>query len=65
MESLERKFAHWLKLALPRITAPAARKPATSGESRRVTLSFSASAPAVVAMASRVSILSLISTGTP
>jgi hypothetical protein len=35
-------------LVLPRITAPAARSPATTGASRPVTLSFNARLPAVV-----------------
>ncbi len=45
--------------------APAARSRATSAASRRVTLSFSASEPAVVASRSAVSILSFTRIGTP
>ncbi len=60
-----RMLAHSLRLALPRITAPAARSRATSGASRPVTLSASASDPAVVATGSAVSMLSFTSTGTP
>ena len=65
IELEERIFAHSLRLVLPRITAPCARRLATSGASRSVTLSLSARLPAVVAIGSLVSILSLISTGTP
>ena len=45
--------------------APAERSFATSDASRPVTLSFSASDPAVVAMGSAVSMLSLMRIGTP
>src|SRR3990167_7448195 len=59
IEKFERKLAHWLRLVLPRITAPCARRPATRGLSRPVMLSFRAVEPAVVGIGSRVSILSL------
>lgn len=65
MECSERKLAHSLRLALPRMMAPCARSPATSGLSRPVTLPARAWAPAVVARASAVSMLSLIRIGTP
>jgi hypothetical protein len=65
IDRVERMFAHSLRLVLPRITAPAARSCATTGASRRVILSLSARLPAVVGIASAVSTLSLISTGTP
>ena len=48
IESVERMFAHSERLALPTITAPAARSRATRGASRPVTLSASARLPAVV-----------------
>src|SRR5690242_20614268 len=54
-----RMFAHSLKLVLPRMMTPAARKRATAGESRWVMLPANASDPAVVATGSAVSILSL------
>ncbi len=50
---------------MPRITAPALRKRATSGASRLVTLLASARLPAVVGNEPALSILSLISTGWP
>ena len=65
IECDERMLAHSDRLVLPRMIAPAARSLATSGASRPVTLSFSAREPAVVAIGSAVSILSLIRTGTP
>jgi len=65
LESLERKFAHWLRLVFPKITAPASRSPWVSGASRPVILSFSASAPAVVARLSLLSMLSLRSIARP
>src|SRR5690606_31503786 len=46
VELFERMFAHSERLVLPRITAPASRSRATSGASRPVTLSLSASEPA-------------------
>ncbi len=60
-----RMFAHSLKLALPRMTAPAARNRATTGASRRVMLCASASEPAVVATGSAVSMLSFTRMGMP
>src|ERR1051326_5982069 len=60
-----RMLAHSLRLALPRMTTPAARKRAIAGESRCVILSLSASEPAVVGIASLVSMLSLIRIGMP
>src|ERR1700722_11717069 len=65
IEWLERIFAHSDRLVLPRTIAPAARRRAAIGASRPVTLSLSAREPAVVAMLSAVSILSLIRMGTP
>src|SRR5206468_13119615 len=64
-ECAERKFAHSLRFVLPRITAPAARRRATNGASRRAEAPASASEPAVVIIRSPVAMLSLISTGTP
>src|SRR5437868_12469342 len=63
IELLERMFAHSERLALPRITALAARRRATSGASRLVKLLASARLPAVVGSGPATSILSLISTG--
>jgi hypothetical protein len=65
MESSERKLAHSLKFALPRITAPAARRLATIGASRPVMLSINANEPAVVGMGSADSMLSFNKTGMP
>src|SRR5687768_9068157 len=65
IESLDRMFAHSERLALPTITAPAARSRATNGASRLVTLSASARLPAVVGSVPAVSILSLIRIGIP
>ena len=65
VDEFERKLAHSLRLVLPRMTAPAARSRATSGASRPVTFSCSASEPAVVGMGSAESILSLSRIGTP
>ena len=65
IELLERMFAHSLRLALPTITAPAARSRATRGASRPVTLSTRARLPAVVGSGPMVSILSLIRIGMP
>ncbi len=61
----ERMFAHSDRFVLPRTIAPASRRRATSGASRFVTLSLSASEPAVVGSGSAVSMLSLIRTGMP
>src|SRR5271163_1531603 len=65
VEWLERMLAHSLRLVLPRITAPALRSWAATKASFEGRESSSASEPAVVCMRSPVSILSLISTGTP
>src|SRR5512138_446063 len=58
-------LAHSERLVLPTITAPAARRRATSGASRLVTLPASARLPAVVGNGPAASILSLMSTGSP
>ena len=63
-ERSERKLAHSLRFALPMMTRPAARSRSVTAASRSVRLSASASEPAVVG-SSLVSMLSLISTGTP
>ena len=65
MERSERKLAHSLKLVFPKMTAPAARKLATILASRPATLSLSASDPAVVAIGSADSMLSLSRIGMP
>src|SRR3954451_14958989 len=65
VECVERKFAHSLSLVFPRITAPASRRRETMNASPAAWFSASASDPADVAMRSAVSMLSLISTGTP
>src|SRR5437016_10858353 len=65
LEWLERKFAHSLRLVLPRITAPASRNFFAIVASCKGTDPASASEPAVVVMRSCVSILSLMSTGMP
>src|SRR5579871_2501562 len=65
VEWLERIFAHSLRLVLPRMTAPAARKRCTTKESFGGFEPTSASDPAVVIMPSAVSMLSLISSGIP
>src|SRR6266851_6675608 len=62
-EWLDRKFAHSLRLVLPRITAPASRSLWATNESRGAMEPERASDPAVVIMRSAVSMLSLISTG--
>ena len=61
----ERKFAHSLRLVFPRITAPAARKRATSGASVECVEWRNAKEPAVVGTGSAVSMLSLIKIGMP
>src|SRR5437660_6985859 len=61
VEWLERMLAHSLRFALPRMTAPAARKRCTTNESLSGLDPIIASEPAVVAMRSAVSMLSLIS----
>src|SRR5690349_13112954 len=65
VELRERKLAHSLKLVLPRMIAPAARKLAMMGASRCVTLLINASEPAVVGIGSADSMLSFTSTGMP
>src|SRR5580704_99346 len=62
-ERLERKFAHSLRLALPSTIAPAARSRAATGASCAWRALASASDPAVVGSGSRVSMLSLRSSG--
>src|SRR3546814_19449549 len=59
----ERKLAHSLRFVLPTITAPAARRFATKGASRFVTLYLSARLTAVVGSGLFASILSLRSMG--
>src|ERR1044072_7667080 len=62
----ERKFAHSLRLVLPRITAPASRSCLTKKASCfGAGASLSARLPAVVFILSAVSMLSLINTGMP
>src|SRR5207237_7393991 len=56
IDLFERMLAHSLRLVLPMITAPAARRRATRGASRLVTLFASARLPAVVGNGPRVSI---------
>jgi hypothetical protein len=58
-------FAHSLRLVLPRITAPASRNRRTRKASSGGREPTRASDPAVVAMRSAVSILSLMSNGMP
>ena len=65
VDFVERKFAHSLKFVLPSTTAPAARSLATTSASARARCSASASEPALVAIASAVSMFALSSTGTP
>ena len=62
---VERKFAHSLKLVLPRMTAPASRRRSTMNASRGGRAPANASEPAVVIIRSAVAMLSLINTGTP
>src|SRR5258705_7847564 len=65
VERVERKFAHSLRLVLPRMTAPASRSRCTTNESRGGTEPWSARDPAVVIIRSQVPILSLINRGMP
>ena len=65
VELSDRILAHSLKLVLPKITAPAARKRAMNGASRLVILPASASDPAVVAMGPATSTLSFTKMGMP
>src|SRR5579883_2708603 len=64
-DCVERKFAHSLRLALARITAPAARSRSTIKASRGAVAPTSARDPAVVCIRSFVAILSLMTTGMP
>ena len=59
-DRVERKLAHSLRLLLPRMTGPAARRRATMGASRLPWFSASASEPAVVGSGSADSMLSQI-----
>src|SRR5918993_5931418 len=63
-DRVERKFAHSLRLVLPRITAPAARRRCTRKASRLGRLPASASEPAEFTMGV-ASMLSLSRTGMP
>src|SRR5688572_5411620 len=65
VERDERKFAHSLRLVLPRITAPASRRRCTRNASRIGREPTSASEPAVVSILSAVSILSFSRMGIP
>src|SRR6478672_7618370 len=65
MESLERMLAHSLRFVLPSRTTPASRKRCTRKASFGALAPTNASDPAVVAIRSAVSILSLINTGMP
>ena len=65
IECVERKFAHSLRLVLPRISAPAERKRAATNASCEARQPTSARDPAVVFIASPVSMLSLIRIGIP
>src|SRR5262249_2231064 len=65
VECDERMFAHSLRFVLPRITAPDWRKRCAINESFGGLAPTSASDPAVVAILSAVSRLSLISIGMP
>src|ERR1700722_10569592 len=64
-ERVERKLAHSLKLALAKTMAPAVRRRATRGASAGRWERARAQDPAVVATASRVSMLSLTMMGIP
>src|SRR5437763_13189202 len=65
IDLVERKLAHSDRLALPRITAPTARKRPTRNASRAGVESTRANEPAVLCSRSAVSMLSLSSTGMP
>ena len=65
VEWLERKFAHSLMFVFPRTMAPAARSRAAAEASRAGFAPTRASDPAVVSMASEVSMLSLRTIGIP
>ena len=64
-EWVERKFAHSLRLVLPRMTAPASRSLRATVASCAAIEPSSASEPAVVSILSAVSMLSLIRIGMP
>src|SRR5581483_10326834 len=64
-EEVERKLAHSLKLALPRITAPASRSRRATKASRGTREPSKASEPAVVSMRSSVAMFSLSRIGMP
>src|SRR5579859_5425901 len=61
-ERVDRKFAHSLRFALPRITAPAARSLLATGASCLAGAPTNANEPAVVCIRSPVSMLSLSTT---
>src|SRR6266478_8143180 len=63
--ALPRKFAHSERFALPKMTAPAARKRFTTTESAGTVLPTSASDPAVVCILSLVARLSFTMIGIP
>src|SRR3989442_9784569 len=65
VEKKDRKLAHSLRVVLPRMTAPAARRLAATDESFRGAVPTKASDPAAVCMPSWVSMLSLSKTGMP
>ena len=65
VELNERKFAHSLRFAFPRMTAPPARSLAATVESRRAGRPSSANEPAVVCIRSPVSMLSFRRIGNP
>src|SRR5215203_535375 len=64
-ECVDRKFAHSLRVVLPRMTAPAARKRLAVVESCAGVVEANAKDPAVVSMLSAVSMLSLRTMGMP
>src|SRR3989442_13095944 len=65
VDRVERKFAHSLRLVLPRSTTPAARRRSPMNASRAAMDPSRASDPAVVVMPSAVSVLSLMRIGMP
>src|SRR4249919_1224017 len=65
VEWVDLKFAHSLRLVLPRITAPASRSRVTMNASLGGAAPASANDPAVVIMRSAVAMLSLIRIGMP
>src|SRR5215471_1743183 len=65
IDSKDRKFAHSDRLVLPRMTAPPARSLPATVESLVAGLPTSANDPALVCIASPVSMLSFNSTGMP